>query len=87
MGAAHLLRGRLYDGVPEHVPAVLCRAGRGQDIALILILPRFFEDKLFAVFFAEPVADFLAAATTTILFLIRFRQIIRGMQEKGKAKV
>lgn len=56
-------------------------------IPLILILPRFFEDKLFAVFFAEPVADFLAAATTTILFLIRFRQIIRGMQEKGKAKV
>lgn len=54
-------------------------------IPLILILPHFFEDKLFAVFFAEPVADFLAAATTTILFLIRFRQIIRDMETKQKA--
>ena len=44
---------------------------------MILILPHLFEDKLFAVFFAEPVADLLAAATTTTLFLIRFRQILR----------
>ena len=54
-------------------------------IPLILVLPHFFEDKLFAVFFAEPVADFLAAATTTILVLIRFRQIIRGMYKRGQA--
>ncbi len=46
-------------------------------IPMILILPHLFEDKLFAVFFAEPVADLLAAATTTTLFLIRFRQILR----------
>ncbi|HIX90219.1 MAG TPA: polysaccharide biosynthesis C-terminal domain-containing protein, partial [Candidatus Agathobaculum pullicola] len=45
-------------------------------IPMILILPHFFEDKLFAVFFAEPIADLLAAATTTTLFLIRFRQIL-----------
>ncbi|MDO4269393.1 MAG: MATE family efflux transporter [Eubacteriales bacterium] len=51
-------------------------------IPLILVLPRFFEDKLFAVFFAEPVADFLAAATTTVLFLVRFRQILRGMEKR-----
>ena len=37
------------------------------------------------MFFAEPVADFLAAATTTILFLIRFRQIIRDMEARQKA--
>lgn len=46
-------------------------------IPLILILPRFFENKLFAVFLAEPIADFLAALTTTVLFSIRFRQIVR----------
>lgn len=51
-------------------------------IPLILILPHFFADKLFAVFLAEPVADFLAAATTSTLFLIRFRQIIRGLEEE-----
>lgn len=49
-------------------------------IPFILILPHFFADKLFAVFLAEPVADFLAAATTTTLFLIRFRQITKPMQ-------
>ena len=48
-------------------------------IPLILILPHFFEDQLFAVFFAEPVADLIAAATTTTLFLIRFRQILRSL--------
>lgn len=52
-------------------------------IPLILVLPRFFGDKLFAVFFAEPVADLLAAATTTTLFLIRFRQIVRGLPSAG----
>ena len=49
-------------------------------IPLILILPHFFADKLFAVFLAEPVADFLAAATTTTLFLLRFRQILRTVR-------
>ena len=48
-------------------------------IPFILILPHFFADKLFAVFLAEPVADLLAAATTTTLFLIRFKQITRDM--------
>ena len=48
-------------------------------IPFILILPHFFADKLFAVFLAEPVADLLAAATTTTLFLIRFKQITRAM--------
>lgn len=48
-------------------------------IPLIFILPHFFADKLFAVFLAEPVADVLAAATTTVLFLIRFRNITKEM--------
>ena len=54
-------------------------------IPLILILPHFMPDKLFAVFFAEPVADFLAAATTTTLFLIRFRHILRDMEHRKQA--
>ncbi|MFQ9126486.1 MAG: hypothetical protein ACLR4Z_06475 [Butyricicoccaceae bacterium] len=49
-------------------------------IPLIFILPHFFADKLFAVFLAEPVvADVLTAATTTVLFLIRFRKITNEM--------
>lgn len=48
-------------------------------IPLIFILPHFFADKLFAVFLAEPVADVLAAATTTALFLMRFRKITKDM--------
>lgn len=37
-------------------------------IPLIYLLPNFFENKVFAVFLAEPVADFLAVCTTVILF-------------------
>lgn len=37
-------------------------------IPLIYIFPLFFEDKVFAVFLAEPVADFLAVLSTTLLF-------------------
>ena len=33
-------------------------------IPFIYIMPHFFDDKVFAVFFAEPVADVLAVATT-----------------------
>ena len=39
-------------------------------IPLIYILPLFFGDKLFGVFVAEPIADILAAATTTVCFLV-----------------
>ena len=37
-------------------------------IPLIYILPAFMEDKLMAVFLAEPVADVIAVTTTSILF-------------------
>lgn len=37
-------------------------------IPLIFILPLFIEDKVFAVFLAEPVADFFAVCTTVLLF-------------------
>lgn len=38
-------------------------------IPLIYILPLFFENKLFGVFVAEPIADITAASVTTISFL------------------
>lgn len=45
-------------------------------IPLILILPSFFDDKLFAVFLAEPVSDLIAAIVTTLFFLTHIRKIV-----------
>lgn len=45
-------------------------------IPLIYIMPVFFEDKVFAVFFAEPVADFMAVTVTMITFAFRFKKIL-----------
>lgn len=45
-------------------------------IPLILILPMFMSDKVFAVFLAEPVSDVLAATVTTITFMTRFNKIL-----------
>lgn len=50
-------------------------------IPLIYILPSFFEDKVFGVFLAEPVADVLAAMTTGTLFWLRFRTLIGASQK------
>lgn len=44
-------------------------------IPLIYILPLFFEDKVFAVFLAEPVADFIAVTTTATLFYRQYRRL------------
>ena len=51
-------------------------------IPLIFILPRFFEDKVFAVFLAEPVSDVTAAAITTAVFLFRFGKILKNGPKK-----
>lgn len=45
-------------------------------IPLIFILPNFFENKPFAVFLAEPVADTLAVATTATMFYISFKKLL-----------
>lgn len=45
-------------------------------IPLILILPMFMSDQVFAVFLAEPISDILAATVTTITFLTRFNKIL-----------
>lgn len=44
-------------------------------IPLIYILPLFFEDKVFAVFLAEPVADLIAVTTTATLFYRQYRKL------------
>lgn len=51
-------------------------------IPLIYILPNFFADKVLAVFLAEPVADTIAAATTTTLFFLKFRKLSRQIAEE-----
>ncbi len=46
-------------------------------IPLIFLLPLFLENKTFAVFLAEPVADILAAAVTTFMFFRFFRSMMK----------
>ena len=50
-------------------------------IPLIYILPAFMEDKLMAVFLAEPVADVIAVTTTSILFYRTYRTLDKAQQE------
>ena len=50
-------------------------------IPLIFILPMFFEDKVFAVFLAEPVSDIIATAVTTIVFFSQFTKILKTNQK------
>lgn len=45
-------------------------------IPLILILPHFLENQVFAVFLAEPVSDITAAVVTTVAFMTRFDKIL-----------
>lgn len=47
-------------------------------IPLIFILPNFFENKVFAVFLAEPVSDILAAIVTAIAFFSQFNKILNN---------
>ena len=50
-------------------------------VPLIYILPNFFADKVFAVFLAEPVADFLAVCATAALFAIQFRRSMTALDQ------
>lgn len=45
-------------------------------IPLALILPIFMTNKVFGVFLAEPIADFLAATMTTIIFFANYRRLL-----------
>ncbi len=50
---------------------------------LIYIMPRLMEDKVMAVYWAEPVADALAVTFTAVLFFFQFRKALRGLEEAG----
>ena len=50
-------------------------------IPLIYILPYFFENKVMAVFLAEPVADVIAVTTTLILFVWQFKKALQELRE------
>ena len=52
-------------------------------IPLIFILPIFFENKVFAVFLAEPVSDIIASLVTATVFFKNFNKILDG----GSAKM
>lgn len=51
-------------------------------IPLIFILPAFLENKVFAVFLAEPVSDIVAATVTVTVFLIQFKKILANGPSK-----
>lgn len=56
-------------------------------LPLIYILPLIFtQDKTSAVYLAEPVADFIAVAFTSILFTFQFKKILRSISDKGKTE-
>lgn len=54
-------------------------------IPLIFLLPMFFENKVFAVFLAEPVSDITAAAVTVTVFLLQFKKILANGPAKKQA--
>ena len=49
-------------------------------IPLIFILPNFFENKAFAVFLAEPIADLGAVLTTAAMFFFQFRTAMAKLE-------
>ena len=50
-------------------------------IPLIYILPHFFADKTFAVFLAEPIADFIAVCTTVTLFTQALKKLLKNARQ------
>ena len=49
-------------------------------IPLIFILPNLIADQVFAVFLAEPIADVLAVLTTVTVFTLKFKKILKRME-------
>ena len=54
-------------------------------IPLIFILPNFFENKVFAVFLAEPVSDFISVAASAITFYLVFRPAMAELENEKKS--
>lgn len=53
-------------------------------VPLIYILPNFFENKVFAVFLAEPVSDAISIITASITFIIVFTKEMKRMKAKNQ---
>lgn len=51
-------------------------------IPLIFLLPRFFENKVFAVFLAEPVSDFISVVVSAITLFLVFRPAMAALEGK-----
>ena len=52
-------------------------------IPLIFVFPLFFENKVFAVFLAEPISDIVAAMVTTSCFFMKIRGILENGVKRG----
>ena len=50
-------------------------------IPLIFILPNFFENKVFAIFLAEPVSDFVSVAASAVTFYLVFRPAMANLEK------
>lgn len=56
-------------------------------IPLISILPALMENKVFAVFLAEPVSDIIAATVTVTVFVLQFKKILKnGPMQIGQGR-
>ncbi len=47
-------------------------------IPLIFVLPLLFENKVLAVFLAEPISDVIAASVTITVFILQFKKILKN---------
>lgn len=54
-------------------------------IPLIYILPLFLENKVNAVFLAEPIADMIAVTITGIMFATQFRRVLKKLETKRES--
>ena len=50
-------------------------------VPLIYILPNFFENKVFAVFLAEPVSDAISIMTASVVFFFVFRKEMKKLSK------
>ena len=55
-------------------------------VPLIYILPNFFENKVFAVFLAEPVSDTISIITASVVFFFVFRKEMKLMQKNNSVQ-
>ncbi|MBR2954077.1 MAG: MATE family efflux transporter [Clostridia bacterium] len=55
-------------------------------VPLIYILPNFFENKVFAVFLAEPVSDAISITTASVVFFFVFRKEMKNLKAENQLK-